>query len=327
LNLDGAFECRGLYAPSPFQNRVYRLDPVTLATLETLVPALPDQVISGANAFAEDPTTRALYAVLKLPDGRYLARFDAVAAAYTLVAPLTDRFASIAFDTAGQLFGVTGNGAAAPETLYRLDKVTGEATLLRALGAGADGEVIQYNPDDGLLYHWSGGTSFFEAISMTEPYDVEARSSTFNREVFGALWDPVAKNFLVFDIASAARRFFVDGTFAAADEATFADDLRSPGFTVALPHTVSAATGDVAGGLPLTLTGSGFLGLGAAGATVNVSFGGTESPATIVDDRTLTVTTPAVAAPGPVDLFISANELQFRWRNSFEYTGTAPPAP
>jgi Calcium-binding EGF domain/EGF domain len=251
-NLEGSFQCLGLYAPSPFRNLVYRLDPVTLATLETRVPALENEVVSGNVSFAEDPTDRAIYAVVKIAAGRALARFDATSSAYALVAPLADRFASITFDSAGQLYGVTGNGGTAPETLYKLDKVTGEATLVRALGAGGDGEAIQYNPDDGKIYHWSGGTSFFEAITMTEPYEVTSLSSTFNREVFGAIWDDVAKNFLVFDIASAARRFFVDGTFAAADEATFFDDLRSPARTLALPHTMAPITGPLAS--PVTLS-------------------------------------------------------------------------
>jgi hypothetical protein len=45
--------------------------------------------------------------------------FDAVTNTYSDVAALSDRFASIAFDDAGQLWGVTGNGATTPETLSK----------------------------------------------------------------------------------------------------------------------------------------------------------------------------------------------------------------
>lgn len=169
LNLAGSYQCRSMYAPSPFQNRVYRIDPVTYQVLATLEPTMEGEAPSGCVGFAEDPTDHAIYAVLKLTAGRVLARFDAVAATYTLVAPLDDRYASITFDSTGQLYGIVGNGGTNPETLYRLDKATGTSTLVRALGAGADGEVIAYNPDDGKIYHWSGGTSFYESISWWTP--------------------------------------------------------------------------------------------------------------------------------------------------------------
>ncbi|MGK7874075.1 MAG: hypothetical protein AB4426_12405 [Xenococcaceae cyanobacterium] len=29
-------------------------------------------------------------------------------------------------------------------------------TFVTALGNGSDGEAIAFNPDDGLIYHWSG---------------------------------------------------------------------------------------------------------------------------------------------------------------------------
>jgi hypothetical protein len=320
-NLKGSFECRGLYAPSPFQNHVYRLDPTTLQALETIDPVLPGETVAGSTSFAEDPTDRALYAVIKVGSGRRLARLDVMTATYTEVAPLSDRFASITFDSAGQLFGVTGNGAAVPETLYRLDKVTGEATLVRALGAGADGEVISYNPEDGKIYHWSGGTSFFEAITMTEPYELTSLSSTFNREVFGAMWDAAAHDFIVFDISSAARRFFVDGTFTPTDLVSFPDDLRNPGTSPALPHLVTPSSGALAGGTAITLEGSGFTALATqlGGTPPTVSFGTATAEGLIVDDHHLTVTAPAGMVAGPVDVSISVGSYRFLWRAGFAY--------
>lgn len=320
-NTEGSFQCRGLFAPSPFQNHVYRLDPATLQALETIDPVLTDATVSGSTGFAEDPTDRSLYAVVKVAATRSLARLDAMTATYTAVAPLSDRFSSITFDSAGQLYGVTGNGATVPETLYKLDKVTGEATLVRALGEGADGEVISFNPEDGKIYHWSGGTSFFEAITMVEPYEITSLSSTFNREVFGAMWDATTHDFLVFDIASAARRFFVDGTFSDTDLATFPDDLRSPGTAPALPHVVTPASGALAGGTAVTLEGSGFLALATQlGATApTVSFGAATAEGVIVDDHHLTVTAPAGTDAGPVDVSISLGSYRYLWRGGFTY--------
>lgn len=321
FNTDGSFECRGLYAPSPFQNVVYRLDPVTYATLETLRPNFATAV-SGSVAFANDPSDGTLWAVLKVNGDRVLAHFDAMTGFYTQVAPLTDRFSSITFDAAGQLYGVTGNGATVPETLYKLDKGTGEATLVRTLGAGADGEVICFNPEDSKIYHWSGGTSSFESITMAEPYEVQTLSATFNREVFGCSWDAAAHDFVVFDIASAARRFAVDGTFTTTDLQTFADDLRSPGRSAAWPHRVSPTSGPVEGGTVVTLEGSGFASLSAqlGGGDPTVLFGGAPATGTIVDDHRLTVTVPAGGGGGgPVDIAISVGNYRYLWREGFTY--------
>lgn len=326
-NLEGSYQCRSLYAPSPFQNHVYRIDPVTYQVLETIDPTMEGETPTGCVAFAEDPTDGAVYAVVKLTTGRVLARFDAASAVYTQIAALDDRYASITFDSAGQLYAVTGNGATTPETLFRLDKASGAASLVRALGAGADGEVIAYNPEDGKLYHWSGGTSFYETISLTDPYDVTPLSSTFNREVFGAWWNPTSHDFFVFDIASAGRRFFVDGTFEASDLVSgLPDDLRSPAYAPTLPHTVSPASGDVAGGVMITLEGSGFNALAAslgAGAPT-VAFGAATATGAIVDDHHLTVTLPAGLVTGPVDVTVSSGSYRYLWRQAFTYTGTLP---
>ncbi|MEZ4362381.1 MAG: EGF domain-containing protein [Kofleriaceae bacterium] len=318
-NSEGSYQCRGLFAPSPFANRVLRLDPTTFEVLETLSPTFDAEMVGGATSFTEHPVTGALLAVVKVGSGRKLATFDAEAQTYSNGVALTDRFSSIAFDGGGQLFGVTGDGATNRETLYRLDPTTGDATLVRALGTGADGEVIQWNPDDGKLYHWSGGTSSFEAITMAEPYEVTPLSSSFTREVFGARWDAAAHDFLVFDISSAVRRFATDGSFGAQDIATFPEDLRSPATAVALAHALDPVTGPVAGGTAVTLIGSGFTVLG---DTVTVNFGGTPVVGTVVDDHHLTVTSPLTMTAGPVTVSITVGDIRFGWYRAFTYTST-----
>src|SRR5262247_3267895 len=70
------------------------------------------------------------------------------------------------------LYGVTGDGATTPETLYRIDKTNGAMTFVLALGNGANGEAIGFRPQDGYLYHASGSAvldRFWEAIDTSVP--------------------------------------------------------------------------------------------------------------------------------------------------------------
>ena len=72
-----------------------------------------------------------------------------------------------AFNAAGDLYGVTGDGSTTPESLFTLDKTTGAPTFQCTLGNGNDGEALGFNPMDGLFYHASGHTGanvIFETI-------------------------------------------------------------------------------------------------------------------------------------------------------------------
>jgi hypothetical protein len=74
----------------------------------------------------------------------------------------------MAFDSAGTLYAVTGDGATTGETLYTVNTTTAAMTFFLTLGNGSDGEAIAFNPDDGLMYHMSGlGTKVFETINLT----------------------------------------------------------------------------------------------------------------------------------------------------------------
>jgi hypothetical protein len=74
-------------------------------------------------------------------------------------------------NAAAVLYGVTGDGAAVPETLFTINTTTATSTVFLPLGAGNDGEAIAYNPDDGLMYHASGynGGEVWESIDLSIP--------------------------------------------------------------------------------------------------------------------------------------------------------------
>ena len=165
------------------------------------------ETIAGFNGASVDPLSGDIYVIARYSgtDERSLALFDVETGMVSAVGSMGDKFAGITFDSAGTLYGLTGDGATTSDTLYTVDPLTGTPTFLLTLGNGDDGEAIVYSPDDGLLYHASGygsGTEKFESIdpstlAVTDiPYDTDNRS-----EIFGLAWDPITASVLATDIS------------------------------------------------------------------------------------------------------------------------------
>jgi hypothetical protein len=136
-------------------------------TVGSVAMALSSATIVGGNGLATDPLSGTLYGLVKLQGqaGRELVTIDPGTGACMSIGDTGDRFAGIAFDSTGILFGVTGDGADTPETLYTLSTVDASPTLFLELGDGDDGEALAFNPDDSLLYHASGFlTQVFQTI-------------------------------------------------------------------------------------------------------------------------------------------------------------------
>ncbi len=219
-----------LYGSSPFQNEFYELDMQTGTAITTTAVTVPSRTITGINSVTIDPTTGTAYAIVKASGvtGRLLITIDVVTAVGSEIGNLGDNFSSLAFRSDGQLFGVTGDGASVPETLYLIDKSDATKVLATALGNGADGEVIAYNPNDGLFYHWSGnGTIVFESVQSSSPYTVTGIPITGSAsgEIFGAVWDECLGQFLVSNIASNFRTWTTSGVASAGFGAN-PDDIR-----------------------------------------------------------------------------------------------------
>jgi hypothetical protein len=219
-----------LYGTSSFQNQLWKLDMATGASLLANAMDVPSRTITGANSLTLDPTTGIAYAVVKASGvtGRLLITVDLDTGVGTEIGNLGDNFSSLAFRADGQLFGVTGDGATVPETLYLIDKANASATIATALGNGADGEVIAFNPRDGMLYHWSGNaTLVFEKLVTEPPYTVTDIPviGTTSGETFGAVWDECTGVFITSNIGSAFNTFAPDGTVTP-QFGTTPDDIR-----------------------------------------------------------------------------------------------------
>jgi hypothetical protein len=145
-----------LYTVTTQDNKIRRIDPTTGVTL-SLASFTGCTGVKGV-ALATDPTTGLLWAMLSgnLSTTSRLVRINPLNGQCTDVGPSTDKFAGIAFDSTGKLYGVSGDGGIIDESLFSISKTTAQATFLKQLGLGGDGEALTFNPFDGMLYHASG---------------------------------------------------------------------------------------------------------------------------------------------------------------------------
>ncbi len=181
-NAQTLYSCESTYQredPLPF---LHIINPDTGATLSTTEITLAGQTVRGCNGMAKHPKTGVCYVMLAItpnPDDgpvppRILATIDQDTGVATAIGGADQTFASIAFTSNGTLYGVTGDGGGTPETLFTIDINDGSTTQLAPLGNGDDGEVIAFNPLDGLIYHGSGNGApyndpdgqIFEALSI-----------------------------------------------------------------------------------------------------------------------------------------------------------------
>lgn len=218
-------EPQRLYGVNPFSNTFSDMDMGTFGLFELTLTgdpiaarliSVPTLTITGANAITIDPTTGIYYAIVKATGvtGRVLITIDPETGLGVQIGSTGLNISSIAFRADGQLFGVTGDGAAPAETLHTIDKTTGVATVAIALGNGNDGEVIATSPNDSTFYHFSGGsTAIVERIADAPPYTVTAVSAaSSNGEVFGAVWDACRDMFIITTINSRLFLMAPDGT-------------------------------------------------------------------------------------------------------------------
>lgn len=224
-----------LFGVNPFTNDntappgsfgLFYLDSNTGAITGGRVITVPGRTITGAQALARDPTSGRVYAVVKATAvvGRLLITVNLGTGVGVEIGNLGDSFSSLAFRPDGQLFGVTGDGAAVPSTMYLINKATAAIVLAQTLGAGSDGEVITFHPGDNSFYHWSGGgTVFFERILAVAPFTVTPINNQAASEVFGAIWDPARNLFLVHDIDSVMSFWTTTGVISNAQPATIED--------------------------------------------------------------------------------------------------------
>lgn len=203
--------------------RLFQVDPTDGSTISSVPMSLAGEVVRGGGGLAANPVDGMLYGVISLlgQDGMELVKLDPLTGVATSIGDTGEVWTGIAFNDMGTLFGLTEDDfhppvSNDPKTLYKIDPTTGMVgDLVAALTSTADDDdALAYNPDDGLLYHMSGG--FFDPV-VFESIDPALMTITdipgidgaafVDKEPQAMVWDPVSMTFLV------KNDFFGSGDF------------------------------------------------------------------------------------------------------------------
>jgi hypothetical protein len=165
--------CNGgdrLYTVNSSDPNIRRVDPLTMTTKATVLMSAAGYTIKYANGLALNPVTGKLFVLCTVTgtSARLLGTVDPGTGTVTPIGSTGQQFAGLAFDWAGNLYGVTGDGATTPSTLYSLSTTTGTPTFIKSFTNPDYGETITFDPLTGLILHASGDTNqVFESLHPT----------------------------------------------------------------------------------------------------------------------------------------------------------------
>ena len=125
------------------------------------VLTMPGWGVNGANAVTWNSDNLLYYAIIQdtITGARHLATVDPLTGVCAEIGVLPGNMSSLTYNSdLGILYGMSGSGGAPTETLYSIDISTAAVTAhgTYPLGPGL-GEIIAYNFDDMMIYHWTDG--------------------------------------------------------------------------------------------------------------------------------------------------------------------------
>ena len=119
-----------IYGVEPGSGNLVEFDPNTGAVVTT-VPVVMDGVAitAGSNSLTTDPSSGDVYIIYKSGGpNRSLGIIDVTTGIGTGIGVTGVNFAGLSFDSSGNLYAVSGDGASPPETLFQFDESTGSGT-------------------------------------------------------------------------------------------------------------------------------------------------------------------------------------------------------
>ena len=165
-----------LYTCERQDNPLNTVDPLTGESLDFVLITVSGQFVESCHGLALHPTSGALFAVLGLTgvNGRVLVTVNPADGVATFIGNTGLRIATIAFDDAGTLYGITGrDDPNDPDTLFTIDTTSAianlETTVTTPAAAASSSHALAFN--DGLLYHSAGQSGTVNTDLILETID------------------------------------------------------------------------------------------------------------------------------------------------------------
>jgi hypothetical protein len=214
LNLLNQLNSSPVFGCTPLGGKIMAWDTINFSLAYEATPFMNNYTITGITGLTTHPCTGEIYGAVKVLNNstRLLAKYNPYTAEFSYIGDMGDRFSSITFREDGQLMAVTGDGGTLPETLFLMDHTTAQTTFATSFGNGLDGEIIAYNKDDSLLYHWSGlSPIYYEKLTAYAPYGpIDSIPHNISYEVIGAVY--IGNNqFIISNINSEFRLLNTNG--------------------------------------------------------------------------------------------------------------------
>lgn len=150
----------GAISPEASTGQLDIIESSTGATVSSTSITVAGSSINGITGMAHDASSNTTYVLVKQSSTISLGVIDLSSGDLSNLISLSEKMAGLAITPAGIAYGVTGDGADTPETIYEIDLNNGDISLNTQPGTGDDGEALAYNTNDGLLYRYGGGLVF-----------------------------------------------------------------------------------------------------------------------------------------------------------------------
>ncbi|MBK8983607.1 MAG: T9SS type A sorting domain-containing protein [Ignavibacteria bacterium] len=210
----GLFSKQTVAAPivitvDPFTPTVQAFDAAAWTPASPPIPlTMPGFTVTGATSITWNSDNLLFYGIIKVSGGgRHLAIVDPGTGVCTEIGLLSSTsFSTMTYNSdAGIMYmmGGAGGPVGVAECLFSVDLTTAATTFLAGpFSVGSFGEVIAYNYDDDLIYHWSGEAPA-AAMETIDPVTFAATlippSGMPHSEVQGAVYTG-AGSFVVTDL-------------------------------------------------------------------------------------------------------------------------------
>jgi uncharacterized repeat protein (TIGR01451 family) len=149
---------------------LFTLNPENGEVLSSVTLHTATQQVRAGWGLAAHPITGELWALLDAPGyavpDRFLVTINPLTGFATLIGYPGLFLADLAFDSRGNLYGITDADGPQLGTLYLLNQTNAAATPVVTLNDYAANDSLAFNPLDGLLYHRSEGEVNFESVNL-----------------------------------------------------------------------------------------------------------------------------------------------------------------